>query len=349
MSGPLLTDWQPAAYCGTYGLKPTHGLVPYTGIAALHPIVDHAGPMAASVADVALLLSAIAGHDGIDPRATPATPLRSQVPAYHGLLQAAISERQARGDWTPTTAGRGLRVGLLAEGLALPCLDPAVAAVVRAAAAKFAQLGATVVDVSVPLHAQGGAIWTAATRAAMTDVLLSNKAPDLLGYTAAGVPPEPALTQTWYEAMTSLSPMTVTAVLGSAYLNGDRVRFPLRYRNKALSHVAQLRAAYDALLESSVDVLLLPVTPSVAPPHSPQPGTRVLDLYRRNLGVSDNTGPFNITGHPALSMPGGWAPTADGSGKLPVGIQLVGRHHDEVGVLLAASIWEVAGHGLDEE
>lgn len=347
----------PAAYSGTYGLKPTHGLVPYTGIASLHPICDHAGPMASSVADVALLLSAIAGYDGIDPRSTPETPTRKQVPAYHELLQAAIADRRTRGEWTPTTAGKGLRVGLLKEALALPQLDPNVAAVVRAAAAKFERLGATVVDVSVPLHSKGGAIWTAAMRGVMADVFLAGKAPDLLAYTTTEVAP-PKMTQEWYETMTAASPMVVTAALGSAYL-GETARFPHSYRSKAVSHVAQLRAAYDAVLNNDVDILLLPVTPSVAPPHSIKAagevsGKSALELYQTNLGVSDNTAPFNITGHPALAMPGGWAPVAgiDGAesgGKLPVGIQIVGKHHDEVGVLLAALIWEVAGLGLDEE
>ncbi|ERT02891.1 hypothetical protein HMPREF1624_01194 [Sporothrix schenckii ATCC 58251] len=347
----------PAAYSGVYGLKPTRGLVPYTGIASLHPLCDHAGPMASSVADVALLLSAIAGHDGLDPRATPETPTRKSAPAYHELLKAAIAAKESCGAWTPTTAGTGLRVGLLKEGLALPKLDPNVAAIVRAAAAKFESLGATVVDVSVPLHSKGGAIWTAAMRGVMSDVLLAGKAPDLLAYTTTDVA-APPLTQDWYEKMTAASPMVVTAALGSAYL-GDTKRFPHSYRSKAVSHVVQLQAAYDAVLNSDVDVLLLPVTPSVAPPHiitaaGRPPGTSLLEQYQANLGVSDNTSPFNITGHPALAMPGGWAPApsmdgAESPGKLPVGIQLVGKHHDELGVLLAASIWEVGGLGLDEE
>ncbi|CAK7273066.1 hypothetical protein SEPCBS57363_005465 [Sporothrix epigloea] len=345
----------PAAYSGIYGLKPTHGLVPYTGIGALHPICDYAGPMASSISDVALLLSAIAGYDGLDPRATPETPLRKNVPAYHKLLGAAIAEKQASGEWTPTTAGKGLRVGLLKEGLALPKLDPNVAAVVRAAAAKFERLGATVVDVSAPLHSKGGAIWTAAMRGAVADIFLAGKAPDLPAFTTTEVSP-PALTQEWFEIMTKASPMVITAALGSAYMS-DTARFPHRYRNKAVAHIAQLRAAYDAIL-ADVDVLLLPVTPSVGPPHmikaAGEPSNEsALAMYDLHLGVSDNTAPFNITGHPALAMPGGWAPAAtsakSGEGKkLPVGIQLVGKHHDEVGVLLAASIWEAAGLGLDE-
>lgn len=56
----------PASFCGVYGLKPTHGLVPYTGIAGLHPMIDHAGPMAVKLDDIALLLQATSGYDGMD-------------------------------------------------------------------------------------------------------------------------------------------------------------------------------------------------------------------------------------------------------------------------------------------
>src|SRR5262250_526610 len=58
----------PAAYCGIYGMKPTHGLVPYTGIMPIEITLDHTGPMSATVADNALLLEVLAGADGLDPR-----------------------------------------------------------------------------------------------------------------------------------------------------------------------------------------------------------------------------------------------------------------------------------------
>src|SRR5207244_8296076 len=58
----------PASYCGIYGMKPTHGLVPYTGIMPIELTLDHAGPMTATVADNALLLEVLAGADGLDPR-----------------------------------------------------------------------------------------------------------------------------------------------------------------------------------------------------------------------------------------------------------------------------------------
>jgi amidase len=58
----------PAAYCGVYGMKPTHGLVPYTGVFPIENTLDHTGPMTANVADNALLLEVLAGPDGLDPR-----------------------------------------------------------------------------------------------------------------------------------------------------------------------------------------------------------------------------------------------------------------------------------------
>ncbi len=58
----------PSCWCGICGLKPTYGLVPYTGIFPIELTIDHTGPMARTVADVALLLEVIAGPDGLDPR-----------------------------------------------------------------------------------------------------------------------------------------------------------------------------------------------------------------------------------------------------------------------------------------
>src|SRR5213596_3288147 len=58
----------PSSWCGAYGLKPTYGLVPYTGVFPIELTLDHTGPIAAKSYDVALLLEAIAGEDGFDPR-----------------------------------------------------------------------------------------------------------------------------------------------------------------------------------------------------------------------------------------------------------------------------------------
>ena len=53
----------PASYCGVAGMKPTHGLVPYTGIMPIELTLDHTGPITATVADNALLLEVLAGPE----------------------------------------------------------------------------------------------------------------------------------------------------------------------------------------------------------------------------------------------------------------------------------------------
>src|SRR5881398_357871 len=58
----------PSSWCGAYGFKATYGLVPYTGVFPIELTLDHTGPIAATISDVALLLDAIAGEDGLDPR-----------------------------------------------------------------------------------------------------------------------------------------------------------------------------------------------------------------------------------------------------------------------------------------
>ena len=78
----------PASFKGIYGLKSKFGLVPYTGIASLHPMIDHCGPMAGNLEDIAKLQTPIAGYGGLDPRMTPESPLRSNVKDFAGGLSS---------------------------------------------------------------------------------------------------------------------------------------------------------------------------------------------------------------------------------------------------------------------
>ncbi|KAI1134312.1 amidase signature enzyme [Hypoxylon sp. FL0543] len=342
----------PAAYCGIYGLKPTHGLVPYTGIMSLFPIIDHYGPMAASVRDTALLLAVLAGYDGFDPRMTPETPLRTAVPQYHALLDDEITARVTAGTWTPTTAARGLRIGVLKEAFEIAGLNVEVASTIRSAASRFDRLGATVAEVSIPLHLAAPHIFTAATRAYMADTLLyrqGSSTASSLPFPFPGVP-APSPDQSWYENMTASNPLVVGALLSSEFLR-DRSRYAESVRDKAVRHVHELRTAYDEALRK-FDVLIMPATPTVAPRHMPTNmgiGEKAEFLLANTL----NTLPFNITGHPALVMPVGWGQVegGDGGGKarLPVGMQIVGRKWDEQTIFLAAAAWEVGGLGLDNE
>jgi aspartyl-tRNA(Asn)/glutamyl-tRNA(Gln) amidotransferase subunit A len=129
----------PAALCGVVGLKQTHGLVPVRGgIGFGNPTVDHVGPLARSVEDCALLLSAMVGHDPRDPTSVPAP----RPADYLAAARAGAAEPSLR----------GLRVGLPSEHY-FEELDRGVEAAVRAAIRQLGELGAEIVDVALPDHA----------------------------------------------------------------------------------------------------------------------------------------------------------------------------------------------------
>jgi aspartyl-tRNA(Asn)/glutamyl-tRNA(Gln) amidotransferase subunit A len=119
----------PAACCGVVGLKPTYGRVSRAGAMPLSWSMDHLGPLARTVADAALILEIVAGHDPHD-----ATSSRRGVPDYPRLLESPIG---------------GLRVGV-PENYYFDGIDPEMAAAVRAAAAALAGLGALVAPVRLP-------------------------------------------------------------------------------------------------------------------------------------------------------------------------------------------------------
>ncbi len=128
----------PASWCGVLGLKPTHGLVPYTGVFGADATIDHVGPMGRSATDVALLLEVLAGKDPDDPR-----QYEVRVASYGAELERGVAR---------------LRVGLLKEGFDVPELEPEVAEQTRRAIQQLGTLGAEIVDVSVPAHREGSAL-----------------------------------------------------------------------------------------------------------------------------------------------------------------------------------------------
>lgn len=326
----------PASYCGIYGLKPTHGLVPYTGIAGLHPIIDYTGPMARNLDDIATLLTIVAGYDGLDPRMTPESPLRHNVTDYAKEL-ASIEN-----------PGKGLRVGIIKESLSSPGTQPEVAERVRSATHKhFEASGVTVSEVSIPMHLLGPAIWTAATRAHMAGLAIGGRIPDVLSHGIPHLslrwPPD----QEMYDLLTVANPAVINIILCETFLQG---KFGPEVQAKAHRHVLELKAAYDKALEE-FDVLVTPTTPTVAPPHpdlrpEAEGGSTLLDKIKLAVGATNNTCPFNATGHPALNVPCGWAPARSGKGMLPVGLQMIGKKWDDLGVLRAAKAFELGGGGL---
>ncbi|KAK4937082.1 hypothetical protein LTR10_022205 [Elasticomyces elasticus] len=326
----------PSSYCGIYGLKPTHGLVPYTGIAGLHPMIDYAGPMARELVDIATLLNIVAGYDGLDPRMSPESPLRQNVIDY-------ASELSSAGD-----AGKGLKVGIIKESLTSPGTQAEVAEVVKAVAIKhFEASGATVSEVSIPMHLLGPAIWTAATRPHMASHAVGGRTPDILNHNmphlALRWPPD----QEMYNLLSVANPAVVNVIFSETFLEG---KYGPEVQAKAHRHVFELRAAYDKALED-FDVLITPTTPTVAPPHpdlrpEAEGGSTVLDKIKLSVGATSHTAPFNASGHPALNVPCGWAKSLTGKGVLPVGMQVIGRRWEDLAVLKAAKAFEQGGGKL---
>ena len=120
---------QPASYCGVVGLKPTYGRVSRYGVIAYASSLDQVGPIARNVTDCATMLGAVAGYDPLD-----STSIDRPVPDYAAALQGDL---------------KGVRIGLPKEYF-IDGLDANVKAATESAIASYRELGAEIVDVSLP-------------------------------------------------------------------------------------------------------------------------------------------------------------------------------------------------------
>ena len=301
----------PASHCGIVGLKPTYGLVPYTGIAPLEITLDTCGPMTANVRDNALLLEVIAGPDGIDSRQRGVQPGR-----YTDAVDGGV---------------KSLRVGVMKEGFGHPNSEPDVDAHVSDAAQRLAKLGAVVEQVSVPMHALGFPVWSAIRGdAACVTLLEMNGA----GIAHEGLYVTSLLDHAmgWRGRADEFADTLKIASIFSAYTLD---RYGGHYYAKAQNLRRRVRAAYDAALMAH-DLLLMPTVPMKATP-IPGKGATPQEITRRSWEPTRNTCPFNVTGHPAISLPCGME---DGR---PVGLMLVGRHYAEETIYRAAGAFERSG------
>lgn len=301
----------PAAFCGIVGLKPTWGLVPFTGIFPLEMTIDHVGPMARTVHDCALMLETMAGPDGLDPRQSAGL----QRQPYTKLLQAG---------------GKGLRIGILKEGFGLADGEKDVDALVLEAAHRFEKAGAVVSTVSVKEHTTLALDCLNLVSAAMAPVAHDAMGLNWKGHyqlelaefyvkhrqeRAALFPPEVKL---W---------LVIERMLDRT---GDGLYYA-RAQNVALN----VRAAYDHALEQ-VDVLVMP-TVAARPPKLPPANVDFATSLKLSDGAALNTPQFDLTGHPGLSVPCG---KLDG---LPIGMMIVGRHGEDAKVLRAGQVFEQLG------
>jgi aspartyl-tRNA(Asn)/glutamyl-tRNA(Gln) amidotransferase subunit A len=293
---------QPAALCGVVGLKPTYGRVSRYGLIAFGSSLDQIGPMTRTAYDAALALSVLAGVDRAD-----ATTAPEPVPDYTAALNGDV---------------RQMRIGvprrLLEQGV-----DGEVSRALDAALDALRARGATLVDVELP-HAPYAipVYYLVATAEASSNLARYDgvrygfraNAPDLrsmYGRTRAqGFGPE-----------VKRRIMLGTYVLSAGYYDA--------YYLKAQQVRTLILRDYDQAFER-VDVVAMPTSPTPAFPI----GERVSDPLQMYL-ADIFTVSANLAGLPAVSVPCGFT-----AGRLPIGLQLLGRRFDEATLLRIADAYE---------
>jgi amidase len=272
---------------------------------------DHAGPLARSVEDAALLLQAVAGKHESDPRQREV-----ETADYVAAVAGAPDDL------------RGLRVAVVTEGLGEEVgADPAVVAAFREAAERLRELGATVEDISLPEHLEAGGIAFAGFVEGMTALLEgAGNGYHWPGRYATDL--ATALRRGLEARGNQLSPQVKATLLLGTHL---RRSYQGSLYAKAQNLRPWLRASYDRAL-AEADVLLFPTTPGL--PHLVHAGLPLSAWVLRGWGNLANTYPADMTGHPALSVP------AAETERLPVGVMLVGRRFEDDRLLSVARTYE---------
>lgn len=300
----------PASNCGCYGMKPTHGLVPYTGAMGVEQTIDHLGPVTNTVADNALLLEVLAGEDGLDPR-----QYKPKVYSYTEALGRGV---------------QGMRIGILKEGFGHPNSETDVDQKVMMAAERFRDLGARVEEVSVPDHHVAMDAWTAITLEGLQDGMMWGNSTGT-NYRGLFLPSMTDHMAQWRGRADELSHSLKTCMfVGEHFQRQYRGRF----YGKAQNIMRRCKESYHAVLKQ-YDLLLMPTLPIKPQPHPPADSS--LSLYvQRAFEMVANTAPFN-GGLPAMNVPCGF------SEGLPIGMMLVGPNYGEMKIYQAAHAFEQSG------
>ena len=309
----------PAAWCGIVGIIATHGLIPHTGVFGLDPTVDFTGPMARTVEDVATVFQCVAGADGFDPRQVN---LPSELPDYVGALSRGVD---------------GLRIGVLSEGFGLECSEGDVDDAVMEAVSVLERAGATARRVSVPLHSKAFFALMPIYMEGGRQMVETN-----LGGAFAKTFYPGSLMAT-FGRLRKGSPSELPANVKLNLLMGTYLQ--QRYHGRLYAKASNVRPTfvrqYDEVF-SDVDLLVMPTTPfkpwrwkehqnyEQALEHTifgGEEGPNLRDLVA-------NCGPFNLTGHPAITVPCG---KSEG---LPIGMMLVAPYFREDLLFQASNAYE---------
>lgn len=292
----------PAALCGTVGLKPTHGRVSAAGVVPLSWSLDHPGPLARTVEDAAIVLDIIAGFDPLDTMTEP-VPVQQYRAAADGDV-------------------RGMRLGVLRYGF-FDAIDPEVSAAVEAALAVLRGLGAVVEDV------EAKQLWNG--RAALAEIIMA----EARHYHAASLLHRPQ----------DFGADVLARLTRRTDLSAAELVAAFRQQDAAKLEASALLNRYNALITPTVRIPAprivgerITISPEAEPPGTPATtGADENGSLAASRVLLTNTGPFNLTGMPALSLPCGFT-----AGGLPIGLQIAGRRWDEASVIRTGHAYEQA-------
>ncbi len=300
---------QPAALCGVVGAKPTYGLVSRYGLIAFASSLDQIGPFATTVADAALLLDVVSGHDPAD-----STSLAGAAPRASEALGRGVE---------------GLAVGLVSELASAEGLDPRSAARTREAADALAGAGAKVEEVSVPAAVYGLSAYyliapaEASSNLARYDGVRYGRRVDGADITEMYL----RTRSEGFGAEVKRRIMLGTYALSAGYYDA--------YYGKAQRVRTLIARDFEAAYQR-FDALLAPTAPGGAFPLGSKTSDPLL-MYANDVC----TIPSNLAGHPAVSVPFG----TDDAG-LPLGVQVLGPALGETVVFQVAAALEAAAPGV---
>ena len=296
---------QPAALCGIVGLKPTYGRVSRYGLVAFASSLDQVGPLAHNLADTALLLEVIAGHDGRD-----STSVERPVADYRAVLDQPVTNLQI-----------GVPKEFFGEGL-----DTQIESAVRLALKEYEKLGATLVDVSLPHSKYALAAYYIVAPAEASSNLArfdgmhyghrTQRKGDLIATYARS-------RGEGFGKEVQRRIMIGTYVLSSGYSE--------KYYRQALKVRRLVKKDYDDAFEKC-DVIAGPTTPTAAF-RAGEKSSDPLAMYLSDV----YTVACNLAGIPGLSIPCGFTKSG-----LPIGLQLIAPPFEEEKLLRIGRMYEAA-------
>lgn len=294
---------QPAAWCGCVGLKPTYGRVSRYGLTAVASSLDQIGCCTKDTRDAAILLGVIAGHDVRD-----GTSLPEPVPNYAAALHGGI---------------QGVKVGLPREFMAM-ALAPDVRQAVEAAVRQLAQLGADIVEISLP-HTEYAVATYCVIAAAEAAANLARFDGIRYGQRVAGDNPLELYSRTRGQGFGAEVKRRI--LFGTQVLSQDGYERYFRRAQKVRTLISQdFRQAF-----AKVAAVVAPVTPTAPFKLGEKTDDPLPGYLSRSFTI-----PANLAGLCGLSVPCGFT-TAP---QLPVGLQLLGPPLQEEIILRLAHAYE---------